>query len=142
MAMTETAWLVSSAQERGYEWDRELARRIGGKAHKGSGNRPYQVLDASVGSLVISGKHTDAESMRLTAGVVDEATRAVLGPESAAAGRSSLIAVHFGFDMSGPALAVADLDTVLSWLKSPPQIIPASTQESVRASIRMPPSMR
>lgn len=131
-----------TAQDRGYEWDAEIARRIRGKRHIGSGNRVYMVLDASSGPLVVSGKHTDAQSLRLTPEMVDEATRAVLGPESAAAGRSSLIAVHFGLDMSSPALAIGDLDMILGWLKTPPSIIPTTTQENARASIRIPPSAR
>lgn len=134
---------AKTASERGYAWDRELARRIGGERHAGSGNRVYAKLDASVGGVLLaSGKHTDAESLRLTPAMVREGIAAVCGPEASSWGADSILAVHFGLDLHGPALAVLDLDLLVSWLKAPPQIIQASKEESLRATARIPPSLR
>jgi hypothetical protein len=133
---------AQTASERGLAWDYEVARRVRGRRQVGSGNRPYAKLDAAVGGeLLVSGKHTDAESLRLTPGMVDEATRAVCGPE-AITGAASFVAVHFGLELDGPALAVVDLDLYLTQLSAPPEIIQPTRDESLRASVRVPPSLR
>lgn len=133
---------ATTASERGYVWDHEIARRIGGVRQVGSGNRTYAKLDAAVGgALLVSGKHTDAESLRLTPGMIDEALRATCGPE-AMGGADSFIAVHFGLELDSPALAVVDLDLLVHWIKAPPAIVPATADESLRASARVPPALR
>lgn len=133
---------TETAADRGRAWDYELARRIGGTRQKGSGNTVYAKLDARGQDVVVSGKHTDAASLRLTPEMIDEARRAVLGPESASAGTDSFIAVHFGPNLKGPALAVIDLDLLLRWISAPPEIVPASKQDSLRHTASVPPFLR
>jgi hypothetical protein len=131
-----------TAQSRGYDWDRELARRIGGRAHVGSGNRPYQKLDAGSGLWIVSGKHTDAASFRLTSDMVHETTRAVLGPESMSGGYLSALAIHMGLDMRGPGILIMDLDQGIEWMRQPPNILPSTADADRRATTRVPPFMR
>lgn len=133
---------MGDAQDRGRAWDTEVARRVGGRRQRGSGNRVYAQLDAASGLLVVSGKHTDADSIRLTQGMVDEAAKAVLGPEAMQGGYDAVLALHMGTDLRSPALAVLDLDLLISWLKRPPEIVPATAQESLRATARVPPYLR
>lgn len=132
-----------TAQARGYAWDRELANRLGkgARAHPGSGNRILQ-LDAGQGLLLASGKHTDADSMRVTQAMIDETVAAVLGPEAMQGGYNSFLAVHFGEDLSGPALAVLDLDLYISQIKAPPAIVPSTKRDDQRATSRLPSFMR
>jgi hypothetical protein len=132
----------STAQARGYEWDRELARRIGGRAHVGSGNRPYQKLDAGSGLWIVSGKHTDADSFRLTTSMVDETVRAVLGPESMSGGYTAALAVHMGKDIRGRGLLIMDLDQGIEWMREPPNILPSTADADRRVTTRVTPFMR
>lgn len=134
--------MADDAQARGYAWDRELARRMGGRPTRGSGNRVYSRLDAGSGLIIGSGKHTDADSFRVTAAMVDEATRAVMGPEAMQGGYQSFLAVHMGLDLSGPALALVDLDTLLEWIREPPGLLQATRQDQIRATARVPPFLR
>lgn len=132
--------MSQTAQDRGRAFDYELASLIGGRRQVGSGNQVYAKLDASNGEILVSGKHTDAESLRLTPEMMDEAVRAVLGPEAPHSGVDSFIVAQIG--ESRRHLAIVDLDLLLEWIKSPPAIVPATSQESLRASIRRPPLAR
>lgn len=136
--------MPETAQDRGRQWDYELAGLIGGTRQRGSGNRPYAKLDAGNGQLVVSGKHVDGDSVRLTRGMIDEAVRAVLGPEAPHYGSQSFVAVHFGLDVTSiaGAVGIVDLGQLLTWIKAPPALIQATPQESLRATARTPPLFR
>lgn len=130
---------MSTPQELGYQWDAEVARLIGGERHPGSGNRVYRKLDASVGTLIFSGKHTVHRSFSVTDDDLDEAVRAVSGPEGLKPGVVPILAVKLG---TGRKVAVLDLETLVEWLQAPPQIIEPSKQDALRATARTPPFLR
>lgn len=130
-----------TSQDRGRVFDYELASLIGGQRVRGSGNTVYAKLDAGVGGLiVVSGKHTDAESFRVTTDMLDEAVKAVLGPEAPHSGVDSFVVVQLG--EARRRVAVVDLDLLLSWIRTPPDIVPATSQETLRATTRVPPLFR
>lgn len=134
-----------TAQDLGRAWDREVARRTGGRVHPGSGNRILQ-LDARTGLLLIEAKLTSAESIRLSPAMLEQARAAVVGPESMTGGYDSILALKVGAtssgDLAGPALAVVDLDLLLSWIRTPPQIVASTKREDLRATARTPSIMR
>lgn len=129
-------------QELGFAWDYEVARRAGGRRQSGSGNRPYAQLDAATGLVLMSGKLTVADSIRVSNSMIDEATRAVAGPEAMTGGYDSVLVLNIGGDINGPAVAVLDFELLLSWMKAPPGIIPATKHEEMRATSRVPPFLR
>lgn len=70
-----------TAQERGRDFEREWAKRVGARQHKGSGNYYLQPLDASNRARYLwSCKHTDNEVIRITLDDIREVVRAVDGP--------------------------------------------------------------
>lgn len=123
-------------QELGYQWDADLAKLIQGERHIGSGNRPYQKLDASGHTLIFSGKHTIHESFSIKQADLDETLRAALGPEAARPGLIPILAAKFG--SSQRTIAVMDLLQLLDWIKSPPELLPATKQEALRRTARTP----
>lgn len=120
-------------QQLGYDWDYEVADRIGGTRHTGSGNRPYAKLDASGNELIVSGKYVGHASFSLKEEDLDEAKRAALGPEAASSGATPILAVKF---KSGRTVAVVDLDTLMEWLRSPPELLPSTKQDQIRKTAR------
>lgn len=126
-------------QELGYEWDRELARIIQGQAHKGSGNRFYQKLDASGHELVVSGKHTTHASFSITDADLDEVVRGAYGPEAIKPDVIPILAVKLG---TGRMVAALDLMQLIAWIAAPPELIPATKQDQVRATVKVPPYLR
>lgn len=137
---------MGEAQDLGRAWDYEVARRSGGRRRPGSGNRLVSQLDSRTGLLLIEGKLTTADSIRLTPAMLEQARSATIGPEAMQGGYESVLALKMGVrsaaDLPGPALAVLDLDLLLSWIKAPPEIVPATRQESLRATARTPSVLR
>lgn len=71
---------MSTPQQRGRDYEEEVAKSLGGEPTKGSGNVWHTKLDFQNVSLVISCKYTEAESLRLTQDSLDEVIQAVDGP--------------------------------------------------------------
>lgn len=72
--------MAKSPQQKGRDYEAEIADRFGGEVVEGSGNQPFAKLDVSGQKILLSCKHTVHESYRLTAEVVDEAIRAIDAP--------------------------------------------------------------
>lgn len=134
-----------TAQDLGRAWDREVARRTGGRAHPGSGNGVLQ-LDSRTGLLLIEAKLTSHASISLSPAMLEQARAAVVGPEAMTGGYDSILALKVGAtsssDLAGPALAVVDLDLLISWLRSPPEIVASTKRDDLRATARTPSIMR
>lgn len=126
-------------QEKGAEWENEVASLTGGKRTTGSGNRAWSVCDINSGLVVIEAKHTDAESFRVTETILDDIARQALGP-SAGSAASGVLAVRVGERKR--RLAVVDLDELVGWLREPPALLPSTPQDRLRASARVPSLLR
>lgn len=130
---------MSTPQEKGAEWEIELARLVGGRRTTGSGNRSWAVCDINSGLLVIEAKHTDAESFRVTPAILDDIARQALGP-SAGSAASGILAIRVGAQKR--RLAVVDLDELAGWLRAPPGLISATPNDELRARARTPSLLR
>lgn len=126
-------------QEKGAQWEREVASLTGGRQTTGSGNRSWSILDINAGLLAIEAKHTDAESFRVTETILDDIARQALGP-SAGSMASGVLAVRVGTRQR--RLAVVDLDEFVSWIRTPPALLPATPNERLRATARRPSLLR
>jgi hypothetical protein len=130
-----------TSQELGRDFDYELADLIGGKRVKGSGNRSYAKLDARGTQIAVEGKYTDAESFRVTEGLLDKIARAVLGPEATySSDVAAFLVVKIG--PNGRPKAVIDLALLLEWIASPPELVEATSQDRLRATAKTPPFLR
>lgn len=126
-------------QEKGAEWERQVAALTGGRRTTGSGNRSYSILDVNSGLLAVEAKHTDAESFRVTPQILDDIARQALGP-SAGSMASGVLAIRVG--ARGRRLAVVDLDELVGWLRSPPSLLPSTKNDELRARARIPSLFR
>jgi len=130
---------MSTAQDRGRAWEREIAELVGGRLQPGSGNRVEAQLDVSSGLLLIECKATDAASFSLSTKVWDAVREASSG-SSSAAHVSTILAVRLG--ASGPRLGVVDLGELISWIRSPPALLPATHSSELRRLARTPTILR
>lgn len=131
--------MSKTPQELGYDWDGELARLVGGERHKGSGNRVYQRLDASGFEIILSGKHTVHASFSITDGDLDEVVRGAFGPEAVKPYTIPILAVKLG---TGRKVAAMDLEQLIEWIRKPPALIPATKQDEIRSTAKVPPFLR
>lgn len=131
--------MAKTPQQLGYEFDHELAALIQGERHMGSGNRPHSRLDASGHTLIFSGKYVDAMSFSIKENDLDEMVRATVGPESMSAGLIPILAAKF---KSGRTIATLDLLQLLDWIRQPPDLVPSTKQDAIRATARTPPYLR
>lgn len=70
---------MGTSQDRGREFERRWAERVGASHHSGSGNFYLWRLDASNrGRYLWSCKHTDSEAIRLTIGDILEVEKAAV----------------------------------------------------------------
>ncbi len=67
-------------REKGLEFERDFAKRLGGTLQPGSGNQWFAKLDVKGKSFLWSLKQTSKESFSITRNVLHEAVRAVIGP--------------------------------------------------------------
>lgn len=73
---------MSSPQQRGRDWEKQFAATYGGKPVAGSGSGPIYKLDVDHVTILWSLKHTDDESIRLTAKDFRETLAGAEGPGS------------------------------------------------------------
>lgn len=124
-----------TSQDRGRQWDHELAGLVGGQRVKGSGNGVAFKLDVGVrGLIVFEGKHTDAESFRVTPEILDQVRNAVSGPASTYVSAEAILAIRLG--VAQRRFALVELDTLIEWLKAPPEILTSTKMEGLRAGAR------
>lgn len=130
-----------TSQDRGRALDFKMAKRFGGEAVKGSGSQTGFKLDMVTQNRVLVGecKHTDAMSYSVTTQTLDKVKRAVLGPESAKAGVDAILITELG---DGQLIASLDLELLLSWIEAPPAIVPATKEDTLRHTARIPPHLR
>jgi hypothetical protein len=126
-------------QELGYAWERQGAADLGASLQIGSGNRSYAPLDAAGHELLVSFKYTSAIRSPIDRQAIEEARAAVLGARSASPGRIDVIGYKLG---DGTTRADLDWMQFIAWIKEPPSIVPATKQESLRHSARLPSSAR
>lgn len=131
--------MPDSAQDRGRAWERELARLVGGRLQKGSGNRCYAKLDVAGRQIIWSAKHTDDLSFRLSRADFDEARQAVMGPSGIDPTIMPILGIHMG---DNTMLASLDLMELIAWIREPPEIIAPTKRDQLRATAKVPPMMR
>jgi hypothetical protein len=122
------------------QWESEIARDLGGRRQPGSGNKIQAKLDVRAGLLIVEAKDTSSESFRVTSTLLDDILSAAQGPSGVDPSITPLLAVRMG--ASKTHLGVVDWDTLVSWLRSPPNLIPATAQEQLRATARTPTLLR
>lgn len=130
---------MSTPQERGRAWEREVAELVGGKLQPGSGNRVEAQLDVSGGLLLIEAKYTDAASFSLSTKVWNAVREASTGSSSATYAQT-MLAVRLG--ASGHRLGIVDLDQLVSWIRQPPALLPATQASELRRLARTPTILR
>jgi hypothetical protein len=69
-----------SAQKTGYRFERYFAKIFGVSPTRGSGSQWTAKMDVGDGTILWSLKHTDAESFRVTQGLMREVIDAINGP--------------------------------------------------------------
>jgi hypothetical protein len=126
-------------QEEGYAWERQGAADLGAQLQVGSGNRSYAPLDAAGYELLVSFKYTGAIRSPIDKQAIEEARAAVLGARSASPGRIDIIGYKLG---DGTRRADLDWMQFIAWIKEPPTLVPATKQENLRHSARLPSSAR
>lgn len=130
---------MNGPQRRGRDWEREVAELVGGKLQPGSGNRVEAQLDVSGGLLLIEAKYTDAASFSLSTKVWDAVREASTGSSSATY-TQTMLAVRLG--ASGHRLGVVDLDTLISWIRERPTLLPPAPSSELRRIARTPTILR
>lgn len=70
-----------NAQRRGYDFEARFAKVLGAKPTRGSGSHWTAKMDVSTGSLLVSCKHTDASSFRVTKGHMREIQKECQGEQ-------------------------------------------------------------
>ena len=128
-----------TAQDRGRDWECEVAALVGGRLQPGSGNRVEAQLDVSGGLLLVECKHTDAASFSLTSKVWDAVREASSG-SSSATHVQTMLAIRLG--ATGHRLAVVDLDALVDYLRAPPALLPATQSSELRRLARTPTLLR
>lgn len=126
-------------QERGKRFEEYVAKTTNGRRTPGSGNRPTSILDINSGLLVIECKSTLAESFRVTEKILDDIARQALGP-SAGSMATGALAIEVGVRQRH--LLLVDYEEALSWLRRPPELLPATSNERLRATARRPSLLR
>ncbi len=116
------------------EWERDVAAIFGGVRQAGPGARGQLRLDVAGHQLVIEAKDTKHESFSVMTEMLEKALDRALGPASAAPGVTPIVAVRLG--AARRRLAVVDLDVLAGWLAQPPGLVPASSQDKLRATAR------
>lgn len=132
--------MAETPQDRGRALEYVIAKKFGGERVAGSGNMIGRKLDARGQDIVVSSKYTDAQSMRVSDGMIDEVARAVMGPEAAHLNVAGVLVVQIGPE--GKPMAMLDLELLIDWLKTPPEIVPATKQDVVRAQAKTPSLLR
>lgn len=102
-----------SSREIGDEWEKELARKIGGKKTPASGSRWYSKLDVRGKKTLWSAKATEAASFRVDADMVREMQGSVNTPGALGMDVTPILAVRLG---TGQEVAVVGLDDLLHLL--------------------------
>lgn len=103
-------------QEKGREYERELAARLGAKEVPGSGATPFRKLDVEGSSFLVSAKHTDHDSFRLTRSDLREARTAVSGAGGVGGDFHPLMVLRVG-GVDGSEVVVMELDTFIGMMK-------------------------
>lgn len=131
--------MPKTPQELGYEWEHELARLVGGRVQKGSGNLIIARGDvAGRAALLWSAKFSTHLSSPVTKVAIEDAKTMASGPEVGIAHD-----VVFGYKLGdGTMRADLDLLQLIEWLREPPSIIPATKQDAIRATARRPTMLR
>lgn len=121
-------------QQLAAEWECEVAVIFGGERQAGPGARGQLRLDVAGNQLVIEAKDTKHESFSVTTDMLEKALDRALGPASASPGVTPIVAIRLG--AARRRLAVVDLDVLAGWLVQPPGLVPASSQDQLRATAR------
>lgn len=114
---------MSKSKEIGDEWERELARRVGGKVVASSGSKWHSKLDVRGRKTLWSAKATESASFRVDADMLREMRTSVGTPGALGIDVTPILGVRLG---GGEEVVVIQLDDFLS-LMSTPQNTPGTT---------------
>lgn len=71
----------NSSQERGYSFEKVFGDVLGLEPTRGSGNQWFAKMDINGAEILVSCKHTDADSFRVTKGHLREIQKACVGEQ-------------------------------------------------------------
>lgn len=97
----------------GLKYEKDFARKIGGKIVPGSGNKWYAKLDVRSSSIIWSCKYTSKVSFSLTKDILYEAWRAAIGP----GGSGTIPALAINIESADEEVVVLRLSDFLSLLQ-------------------------
>lgn len=104
-------------QEKGRDFEKVIAKKVGGKLQPGSGNTPLKKLDISGSSFIVSCKWTEKQSLTLDRHTLREAERHSHGPGSIDAVPIHISRVAAGEGASERVYATLDLEDLISLLQ-------------------------
>lgn len=127
-------------QDRGRQWEKDGAKLVGGRLVKGSGNSFHARGDVKNGGQIVwSFKHTIHNSFSVTRDIIEDARSMALGPMAADSSIIDVLAYKMG---DGTMRGDLDLMTLIAWIAQPPEILPATKTDSIRATARTPNLLR
>lgn len=130
---------MKTPQEWGYDWERAVAKRIGGEPVPQSG-AGVRKLDVGRHTLVVSAKDTGDKSIRITDEMLDELARATTSAGGIGATTTGVLFVRIrGIDRQ---VAILDLEHYLGQLEEEVEIIPPTKDTARRRRAGEPTIMR
>jgi hypothetical protein len=122
-----------NSQERGYSFEKVFGDVLGLEPTRGSGNQWFAKMDLNGAAILVSCKHTDAESFRVTKGHLREIQRACTGEQEPA----------LAIDVDGEVFIVQRAgDWIASRTSDAAQFIEPSKADAKRARSKVPVLLR
>lgn len=109
-----------SSREIGEEWEKELARKVGGRKTPASGAKWHSKLDVRGRKTIWSAKATEAASFRVDADMLREMQTSIATPGALGIDFTPILAVRLG---GGQEVVVVQLDDFLGLLGGDAPII-------------------
>lgn len=125
-------------QEQGREYERYLAKFLGGKLTPGSGNKWYARLDLGTKNIIWSAKFTTKKSFSLTKDMLREAEGAANGPGGEGGAAIPAMSVR----VEGQDYAVMRLEDLRDLLVNKELIFEQSKKEKKKGAAKVPRLLR
>ena len=125
--------------EKGYDFERFWASIFGVKPQPGSGSQWFARMDVATTPILFSCKHTDAESLRVTRGMMKEVQDAISGPGGIGGDAIGAIATN----VAGEALVTFRAEDFLRLAQSDEiKFVTPSHGQAKRARAKIPALLR
>lgn len=126
-----------TAQQRGYDFEKEWADVLGAKVTKGSGNQWWARMDVPDGVFLWSLKATTKKGFRLTKGLMQEVWTAIVG-----LGGKGEAEAGMAIDIDGDKFVVIPAETFARLMRENVKYIKPTKADVKRASSKVPLLMR